>query len=111
VNELRGLQRFGVLIPLYLLLLVVLSLVGTNNRQLLAEQVDLLDTKQLLLANVAVERRDAAVINGPAAAAEWAVSNGMVPVPEARAATLVAPSEAPTLDYPTTSLELRTVWR
>ncbi len=106
-----GLGRFGMLIPLYVVLLVVLSLAGTNNRQLLAERVALIQAKEELQAEVALLRRDAAAVSGPASAADWARQQGMVPVPEARGASLVAPSPAPVFSYPPPSLELRTVWR
>lgn len=107
----RGLGRFGMLIPLYLLLLLVLSLAGTNNRQLLAERVALIAAKESLQVEVALLRREAASVSGPASAAEWAREQGMVPVPEASGATLIAPSAAPVFDHPIPSLELRTVWR
>lgn len=104
--------RFGLLVPLYIVLLVALSLAGTNNRRLLSQQLDLLDGKSKLQAAAAFQRRDAAVVNGPAAVATWARTQGMLPVSEARAASLVAPSVAPVLDLsPTSTLELRTVWR
>lgn len=106
-----GLGRFGMLIPFYVVLLVALSLAGTNNRQLLSQQFELLDSKTELQAAAAIQRREAAVVNGPASVATWARAQGMLPVSEARGASLVAPSVAPVLDYPTSSLELRTVWR
>lgn len=111
----RGLGRFGMLIPLYVALLVALSLMGTSNRQLLRQQLELLDSKTELQAAAALQRREAAAVNGPAAVATWARAEGMLPISEARAASLVAPSAAPVLDLPATStsssLELRTVWR
>lgn len=112
MNRGASFGRFGLLIPLYIVLLVVLSLAGTNNRRLLSEQFRLLDLKAELQAAAAFERRDAAVVNGPASVATWARAQGMLPVSEARGASLVAPSVAPVLDLsPTSTLELRTVWR
>lgn len=102
---------FRFAIPLFVALLLVLALMGVVNQQLYAQQLALMTHKEQLLADVAVMRPQAAVVNGPQAVASWAATNGMVPIPEARAALLIAPSPAPAFDVSNPSLELRTVWR
>lgn len=102
---------FRLAIPLFLALLLSVALLGVVNQRLYKDQLDLMSRKQQLLANVAVARPHAAVVNGPLAVAAWAAANGMVPIPEARRARLIAPSPAPVFTDPLPSLELRTIWR
>ena len=102
---------FRFAIPLFLALNIVLALLGVLNQRQYGEQRDLMSRKEQLLADVAVARPRAAVVNGPRAIAAWATANGMVPIPEAREAQLIAPAPAPTFDDPLPSLELRTSWR
>lgn len=102
---------FRLAIPLFLGLLIVLALLGVVNQRQYGEQLDLMRRKEQLLADVAVARPQAAVVNGPLAIAAWAAANGMVPIPEAREAQLIAPTPAPIFDDPLPSLELRTSWR
>jgi len=102
---------FRLAIPLFVTLLLAVALLGVVNQRLYAEQLALMDHKERLLADVAQARPLAAVVNGPQAVAAWAAANGMVPIPEARAALLIAPTPAPVFDTPLPSLELRTIWR
>jgi hypothetical protein len=102
---------FRLAIPLFLVLLIVLALLGVVNQRQFGAQLDLMNHKEQLLAQVAVARPQAAVVNGPQAVAAWAAANGMVPIPEAREAQLIAPTPAPLFDDPLPSLELRTSWR
>jgi len=102
---------FRLAIPLFITLLLALALLGVVNQRLYGEQLNLISRKQRLLSEVAIARPQAAVVSGPQAVAAWAVANGMVPIPEAREAQLIAPSPAPHFDDPLPSLELRTVWR
>lgn len=104
-------QRFRLALPLYLFLLVVLALMGIVNQRLLAEQVDLMDQKDELLAEVASARIRAAEVDGPEAVAAWAAMAGMVAVPEAGAARLIAAAPAPEASHTEPVLELTTVWR
>lgn len=102
---------FRLAIPLFLVLLLAMAAFGVVNQGLYRQQLALMSNKEQLLGDVAVARPQAAVVNGPQAVAAWATANGMVPIPEARAARLIAPSPAPTFDDPLPSLELRTIWR
>lgn len=104
-------QRFRAALPLYLCLLLVLALMGITNQRLLAEQVELMDQKDELLAEVARARVQAAEVNGPDAVAAWAVQAGMVAVPEAGAARLIAAAPAPEASHIEPVMELTTVWR
>ena len=104
-------QRFRLALPLYLCLLLLLALIGIANQRLLGEQVALLDVKQELQAELAAARLQAAAVDGPEAIAEWATANGMITVPEAGTARLVAPEPAPRFTIPEPTLELSTVWR
>ncbi|HLU83391.1 MAG TPA: hypothetical protein VKZ43_08315 [Trueperaceae bacterium] len=106
-----GRSRFRLAIPLFIVLLVALALLGVTNQRLYGEQLALMSHKEQLLSQVAIARPQAAVVNGPQAVATWATANGMVPIPEARAARLIAASPAPTFDDPLPTLELRTIWR
>lgn len=102
---------FRLAIPLFLALLLALAALGVINQRLYREQLTLMSSKQELLSAVAIARPQAAVVNGPQAVASWATANGMVPIPEARAARLIAATPAPTSADPLPSLELRTIWR
>lgn len=102
---------FRLAIPLFLASLVAVALLGVVNQRLYAQQLGLLDEKEQLLAAVAAARPLAAVVNGPQSVAAWAAANGMVPIPEAREAQLIAPAPAPVFTDPFPSLELRTIWR
>lgn len=104
-------QRFRLALPLYLCLLVALALIGITNQRLLSTQVGLMDAKELLLVDIAEARLYAAAVDGPEAVAAWANAEGMVSVPEAGSARLVAASPAPTNTIPEPTMELRTVWR
>lgn len=104
-------QRFRLALPLYLCLLVALALLGVANQRHLAHQVDLMDEKDRLLADVAVARVDAAAVDGPEAVAAWAREAGMVGVPEAGTARLIAAARAPATTHAEPVMELRTVWR
>ena len=104
-------QRFRLALPLYLCLLLLLALVGIVNQGLFRTQVALLDSKQALQAEFAAAQLRAAGVAGPEAVAVWAESNGMVTVPEAGTARLVAPAPAPSFTLLEPTLELNTVWR
>lgn len=102
---------FRLAIPLFLVLMLALAALGVVNQRLYATQLSLMDTKEELTAAVATARPHAAVVNGPLSVSAWAAANGMVPLPEARTANLIAPTPAPVYDEPPSSLELRTIWR
>jgi len=102
---------FRLAIPLFIVCLLAVALLGVVNQRLYAEQLGLMDEKEQLLAAVAGARPLAAVVNGPQAVAAWAAANGMVPIPEAREAQLIAAAPAPVFSDPLPSLELRTIWR
>jgi len=104
-------SRFRLAVPLYLALLLLTAAMGAVNRTLLSRQLRLMAEKEALLADVAVERGRAVAVNGPTAIALWATANGMVPVPEAGSARLIAPTAAPDLDPYIPTMELRTIWR
>ena len=102
---------FRLAIPLFVVALLAVALLGVVNQRSYAEQLALMEQKEDLLAAVASSRPAAAEVNGPLAVAAWASANGMVPIPEAREAVLIAPAPAPATSDPLPSLELRTVWR
>lgn len=104
-------QRFRLALPLYLCMMLALALIGVANQRLLREQVGLMDAKDALLVDVAAARPLAAKVNGPEAVGAWAVANGMVSVPEAGAASLVAAAPAPIFTEPAPTMELTTRWR
>lgn len=98
-------------VPAYVLLLLLLAALGAANQGMLRSQVQLMDEKEALVTAIADTRRQAALVNGPTAIANWAALQGMVPIPEAADAVLVAPEEVTLPPLPTPSLEIRTVWR
>lgn len=104
-------QRFRLALPLYLCMMLALAIIGVANQRLLNQQVGLIDAKEGLLADVAAARPAAAAIDGPEAVANWAEANGMVILPEAGGASLVAPAPAPATTVIEPTMELRTVWR
>lgn len=104
-------QRFRLALPLYLCLLLALAVIGIANQRLLTRQVDLIGAKESLQADVAVARLRAAGVAGPEAVARWAETAGMVTVPEAGSARLIAPAPAPQSTTREPTLELNTVWR
>ena len=111
VDEHGVAQRFRLALPLYLCLLLLLATIGIANQALLRTQLALIDAKEQLQAQLASARLQAATIAGPEAVALWAESNGMVTVPEAGTARLVAPAPAPMFTLLEPTLELNTVWR
>lgn len=102
---------FRLAIPIFVVTLVVVAVLGVVNQGLYAEQLALMAQKEQLLASVAEARPHAAAVNGPQVVSAWASVNGMVPIPEAREALLIAPAPAPVYSDPLPSLELRTLWR
>ena len=97
-------------VPVYLVLLLLLSAAGLVNQGLYHHQTKLIDQRQKLLATVASLRIEAASVNGPLAVTKWADAHGMVPAPEASNVGAVAPGQAPLPKLPDTGLEIRTVW-
>lgn len=104
-----GVLRLAV--PTYVTLLLAVAALGVMNQRDYAHQRALMARKATLLEEVALARRDAAVVDGPLAVADWARSAGMVPVPEGGSSILVAPAPAPTLELPIAGMEIRTIWR
>jgi hypothetical protein len=99
------------LMLLYLTLLLILAALGAHNQALHAERLALLNLKaQRELERVELRGRSA-VITGPMAVRAWALSRGMVPVPQLSEAATVMKLNPPVMAVPKTGLEIVTVWR
>lgn len=95
----------------YLALVLALAALGAHNQTLRAERVTLLGLKAQRELERVEMRSKSAVVTGPMAVRAWALSRGMVPVPQLSEAANVLKLDPPVRAVPETGLEIVTVWR
>ena len=104
-------RRNQMLLALYLALLIALAALGATHQERHRYHVSLLENKRALQYELSDLRQDAAQVKGPLAVRRWALSQGMISVPEGAEATHIAPAPAPEPEALERGLEVRTIWR
>ena len=98
-------------IAVYVASMIGLAAIGGANQIRFHQQIELMDEKQALIADVVSLRAAAADVQGPRAVTTWAERHGMVTAPENERIENVAPLSAPARPVDAGGLEVRTVWQ
>lgn len=104
-------KRTSRLMLVYIALVLALAALGAHNQTLYRQQWRLIDLKQQRQALAADLRAQAATVQGPLAVRHWALSRGMVAVPQGREALEVLPVAPPERPPAKGGLEIRTIWQ
>lgn len=98
-------------LTLYFALLVGLAVFGSYNQQIYRTHRALIDHKEELILARTELRNESSKVTGAIPVAAWAEANGMVRVTTLTKAGTIQEGGAPRIQYPSSGVEMLTVWR